>query len=103
MDRLVAKTEHGDCMLAIAKAAHLTREILDVDARAAVDMRRVLVRQDRDAHRPPPSLNAWVCPGYVSRSTAKREPLFAGPLHSFAMGGRPFGVRRFIAAFCRRP
>ena len=47
---LLAEAEHVDAMRAPLRARQLAGEILDVDTRAAVDVRRILVREESDAH-----------------------------------------------------
>ena len=47
---LLAEAEHLHVVRAAVGARQLARQVLDVDARPAVDVRRVLVRELRDAH-----------------------------------------------------
>ena len=50
-DLLVAEAEDLERVVPVLDARQLAGEVLDVDPGAAVDVRRVLVGQDRDPHR----------------------------------------------------
>src|SRR5262249_14693385 len=57
------EAENLDLVVPPLDAGQLAREVLDVDPGPPVDVRRVLVGQDRDAHRVTPSLTPTRRPG----------------------------------------
>src|SRR3954468_470363 len=50
---LIAETQHADGVLATVERGEFARQVLDVNARAAVDVRRIFIGEHSDIHGRP--------------------------------------------------